>query len=179
MIAPRTLKAALPPRTPPVLRTERLVLRPHTRDDWPAYAAFMASDRAAFIGGPFDALRAWGWFCSDHAQWSLTGTGALAVEHEGTLVGQVVLNDLPTFPEFEMGWFAFDGHEGRGYLTEAARAFRDWVRAEVRPPSLVSYISAGNARSIAVAERLGAVPDPHAPRVDPDDVVMRHWGPVA
>lgn len=179
MIAPPSFKAALPPREPPTLRTERLVLRPHTRSDWPAYRAFMASDRAAFIGGPFGEAAAWGWFCSDFGQWGLVGAGALAVEADGAMVGQVVLNDLPTFPEFELGWLVFEGHEGKGYLTEAARAFRDWVRAEIAPPSLVSYISPANARSLALAECLGATPDDAAPRPDADDVVMRHWGSAA
>ena len=178
MIAPRTLKAALPLRAAPTLRTERLVLRPHTREDWPDYAAFMASDRAVHMGGPFDAQQAWGWFCSDHGQWALTGTGALAVERDGAFVGQVVLNDLPTFPEFELGWLALPGQEGHGYLSEAAGAFREWIAAEVRPPSLVSYVSPENARSVALAERLGAVRDDAAPRPDPHDVVMRHWGPA-
>ena len=169
-----SLKPPLPPREAPTLRTDRLVLRPHRRDDWPAYAAFMASDRAAPIGGPFGTLAAWGWFCSDHGQWALTGTGALAVDRDGEMVGQVVLNDLPTFPEFELGWLAFEGQEGRGYLSEAAAAFLGWIRAEVRPPSLVSYVSPDNARSLALAERLGAVRDDAAPAPDPDDVVMRH-----
>ncbi|PRY93542.1 RimJ/RimL family protein N-acetyltransferase [Hasllibacter halocynthiae] len=174
-----SLKTTLPPREPPFLRTDRLALRPHRRGDWPAYAAFMASDRAAHIGGPYDAQAAWGWFCSDFGQWGLTGTGALAVDRGGETVGQVVFNDLPTFPEFELGWLAFEGHEGHGYLSEAASAFRDWIREEARPPSLVSYVSPDNARSLALAERLGARRDEGAPAPSTGDVVMRHWGAAA
>jgi RimJ/RimL family protein N-acetyltransferase len=51
---------------------------------------------------------------------------------------------------------------------------RDWAFAERRLPTLVSYCDPANERSIAVAERLGAVRDDLAPRQDPEDVVFRH-----
>jgi RimJ/RimL family protein N-acetyltransferase len=53
-----------------------------------------------------------------------------------------------------MGWALYDGYEGQGYATEAAKAARDW--AQGRLASLVSYTHASNTRSVAVAERLGA-----------------------
>jgi RimJ/RimL family protein N-acetyltransferase len=172
--------------TPPTLTTDRLVLRPHEAADFEPYAALMASERARHMGGPMDRLAAWHWFASDVAQWALSGHGALAVAlRDGTLVGQVVLNRLPIFPEHELGWMAFDGHEGRGLIFEAARAFREWAREAIRPPSLVSYIGPDNARSVALAERLGAVRDDDAPRPEPgaamsfeDDLIYRHWGPA-
>ena len=37
--------------TAPVLQTARLTLRPLAADDWTACAAFLASDRAAYITG--------------------------------------------------------------------------------------------------------------------------------
>ena len=48
------------------------------------------------------------------------------------------------------------------------------MRSPVVYARCVSYIDPGNARSIALAERLGARPDPDAPRADPDDLVYRH-----
>lgn len=62
-------------------------------------------------------------------------------------------------------------------MTEAAVALRDWAFAELGLPSLVSYFDPANVRSIAVAERLGAVRDDNAPRQDPEDVVYRHYRP--
>ena len=160
----------------PTLRTERLVLRPHRAEDFEPYAAFMASPRAVHLGGPMTRVQAWQSFASDVAQWALHGHGALMVTLAGTgeAAGQVILNRLPHFPEVEIGWLAFDGHEGRGLLFEAATAFRDWARQAVAPPSLVSYVSPGNARSIALALRLGAVRDDEAARPGPDDLVYRH-----
>ena len=92
----------------------------------------------------------------------------------GQCVGSVGINHGPLFPEKELGWFLHDGHEGQGYATEAARALRDWAARERRLPRLVSYIAPANAPSIAVARRMGAIPDATAPRMDPDDLVFSH-----
>lgn len=171
-----TLKPPLPPRAAPVLVTPRLRLRPWTRADWPAYAAMLASPRAAGMGGAIGPLAAWGWLCAEVGGWALTGTGGLAIERDGALLGGVSFNDLPTFPEYELGWMLFDGHEGQGFATEAATTFRAWIAEAPRPASLVSYVSPGNAASRAVAERLGAAHDPAAPAPEDGDLVMRHWG---
>ena len=158
----------------PALTTERLTLRPHDMGDFDAYAALMQSDRATHMGGPFTPLQAWQWFASDVAQWPLKGCGALAVTEtaSGRVVGQVILNDLPHFPERELGWMAFV--EGQGYLTEAAACLRSYAFDDLGWPTLVSYIDRDNVRSIALAERLGACLDADAPRPDPEDLVYRH-----
>jgi RimJ/RimL family protein N-acetyltransferase len=92
----------------------------------------------------------------------------------GDCVGQVGISHGPLFPEKELGWLVYDGHEGRGYATEAAAALRDWAARTLSLERLVSYIDAENVRSIAVAERLGAVLDPAAPKQDPGDLVYLH-----
>lgn len=147
-----------------------------TEADFPAYAAFLASPRAQWMGGPFSTREAWGLFCHDIACWPLFGHGALMItlSANSACIGQVGINGGPLFPEIELGWLLYDGHEGHGYATEAARAFRDWATWSLGLPSLVSYVDPGNAASIAVAERLGAVRDARADRPDPDDLVYRH-----
>ncbi|PDT13673.1 GNAT family N-acetyltransferase [Rhizobium sp. J15] len=158
------------------LRTERLRLRMPEIDDFAAYARLMASPRSTGMGGPFDLRAAWGMFCHDVALWRLFGHGALMIElaESGECVGQVGINHGPLFPEKELGWFVYEGHEGRGYATEAALALRDWAFSTLKLSSLVSYIAPGNAASVAVAERLGARLDATAPRTDPADLVYRH-----
>ncbi|PDT03446.1 GNAT family N-acetyltransferase [Rhizobium chutanense] len=158
------------------IRTERLRLRMPEIGDFEAYARLMASPRSAGMGGPFDLRAAWGMFCHDVALWQLFGHGALMIDltETGECVGQVGINHGPLFPEKELGWFVYDGHEGRGYATEAALALRDWAFGTLKLPSLVSYIAPGNVASIAVARRLGARLDPAAPRDDPRDLVYRH-----
>ncbi|MFN4155035.1 MAG: GNAT family N-acetyltransferase [Paracoccaceae bacterium] len=162
--------------TAPVLHTQRLVLRPPVMADFPAYAAFWASERTRYMGGPRDASGAWFWFCHDVAQWALLGHGALMLDHRetGATVGQVGINAGPEFPETELGWFVYAGHEGQGFATEAAGALRDWAFASLPVESLVSYTDADNAASIRVAQRLGAELDAKAPRQDPQDLVWRH-----
>ncbi len=166
----------------PTLHTERLTLRPLTMADYPAFAAFMASPRSVHMGGPYDWRATWGLFCHDAGQWALFGHGGLMIDvtASGETVGNVVISHGPLFPEPELGWFLYDGHEGKGYATEAARALRDWGFGVASLPTLVSYIDPPNRASAAVAERLGAVLDPDAPRQPGDeaDLVYRHPRPA-
>lgn len=161
----------------PTLSTSRLTLRPMGIDDWGAYHRLMASDRARYMGGPFTPAAAWGMFCSDHAQWSLFGCGALMIEHgaTGQCVGQVGISYGPLFPEWELGWLVYPEAEGQGYAHEAAAALRAWARDKRKLETLVSYIDPENARSIRLAERLGATLDHQAERPDPGDLVYRHY----
>lgn len=167
----------------PTLHTARLTLRPLRMADYPAYAAFMASPRSGFIGGPYEAQKCWGWFCHDAAQWVLFGHGGLMIDvtATGATIGNISINQGPLFPETELGWVLYDGHEGRGYATEAATALRDWGFAAANLPTLVSYIDPANRASAAVAERLGATLDYHAARQPGDeaDLVYRHPRPAA
>ncbi|MCZ0734441.1 GNAT family N-acetyltransferase [Phreatobacter sp. AB_2022a] len=160
----------------PTLTTERLRLRAPVIGDFEAYAALMGSPRSRGMGGPFDRRATWGIFCHDVALWPLFGHGALMVDLKATdtCIGQVGINAGPLFPEKELGWLLYDGHEGHGYMTEAARALKDWAFGTLGLATLVSYVDPANARSCAVAERLGAVLDPDAPRQDPGDLVFRH-----
>jgi RimJ/RimL family protein N-acetyltransferase len=162
--------------TIPTLTTERLILRPPVIADFPAYEALWTSPRSRYMGGPFDSRGAWLTFCHDVACWELFGHGALMIDlrETGECVGQVGINHGPLFPEKELGWLLYEGHEGHGYALEAARALRDWAFAERGLLTLVSYCDMANSRSIAVAKKLGAVLDPDAPRQDPEDLVFRH-----
>ena len=160
----------------PTLTTDRLILRAPVFADFPTYEALMASPRSVHMGGPYDTFAAWGLFCHDVALWHLFGHGALMVDlrSTGECVGQVGINHGPLFPEKELGWLLYPGHEGHGYAIEAARALRDWAFAIRGLLTLVSYVDPANSRSIAVAERLGATLDNEAPRQDPEDLVYRH-----
>ncbi|CAN7381115.1 acetyltransferase [Devosia sp. Root413D1] len=163
----------------PTIETARLRLRRPALADFPAFEQIMMSDRAKYMGGPFDRWGAWGMFCHDIASWDLFGHGGLmVVRHDGVCVGEVSINHGPLFPEKELGWMLYHGFEGKGYATEAAAAFRDWAFATLRLPSLVSYFDPANTRSIAVAVRLGAMRDDDAPRQDAEDLVYRHHRPV-
>jgi RimJ/RimL family protein N-acetyltransferase len=161
----------------PVLRTVRLVLRAARMDDFPAYAAFVTSDRTRFMGGPHGAATAWAWFCNDLAQWALLGMGGLIVTRDGRPIGQVAVCRNPEFPEPELGWFLFDpADEGQGYATEAAAALRDWALGPRGLPTLVAYVDPENTPSRRLAERLGARLDPSAATPEGMATLVYRWG---
>ena len=85
------------------------------------------------------------------------------------------------WPEREIGWSMFDVEtEGKGLAAEAARAVRDRVYATLNWPTAVSYSAAANARSIALATRLGASLESTATAPGRDGrLVFRHPGPGA
>jgi RimJ/RimL family protein N-acetyltransferase len=108
--------------------------------------------------------------------WHFFGHGALMIEHAatGTCLGQIGINDGPLFPEKELGWLLYAGHEGHGYATEAAQAMRGWAFGTLGVATLVSYVGADNPGSARVAQRLGGTLDAGAPRSDPHDRVYRY-----
>jgi RimJ/RimL family protein N-acetyltransferase len=165
----------------PTLTTERLVLRPPRADDFDAYAAFFASDRAVWEDGPISRRDAWSEFATAAGGWLLRGFGSLSVTDRttGAWLGEVGLYQPDHYPEPEIGWILGAEAEGRGIAHEAAVAVRRWAYATLGLDTLVSYIARGNRRSIRLAERLGAVPDPDAPSCAPDAGVWRHPGPEA
>jgi RimJ/RimL family protein N-acetyltransferase len=165
----------------PVIETDRLRLRAPVKEDFEAVAVFLGGPRAAYVGGARPRLEAWKSFATIVGTWLLDGYGYWSVERraDGVLVGAVGYQGPPRFAEIELGWDLYDGFEGHGYATEAARAARDWGFATAGFPTVVSYVDAANARSIAVADRLGCTRDAHAARPDPEDIVFRHPSPEA
>ena len=161
--------------TAPTLRSDVVTLRPHRIEDMEAFWTFFQSDRAAYVDGPSSRTQLWYGFASEVGSWTLVGQGGWAVETpDGRLAGQVAVTQPPHFPERELGWILFDGFEGRGLAFAGASLARDWAFANDPDAPLVSYIDPENTRSIALAERLGAVQDAQAARYDPQDVVYRH-----
>lgn len=145
----------------PTLDTPRLTLRaPDARDIAP-FAAFYASDRASFVGGPLSAEASWRMLAMEIGHWTLKGFGRWTIETKdtGDSVGLVGLFDPEGWPEPEIGWDLFNGFEGHGYATEAGRAARDYAYDILGWPTAISLVKDGNDGSAAVAARLGARPD--------------------
>jgi RimJ/RimL family protein N-acetyltransferase len=162
----------------PTLHTERLTLRMPGPQDVDVQAAFLASDRSRFVGGPMAAGPAWRALAYMIGHWTLRGFGMWVMTLKGSdraigLVGHY----FPTeWPEREVGWHIWDpAAEGRGYAYEAAVAARNHAFDALGWSTAVSYINPANHRSIALAERLGAVRDAAAPvpAIDPV-LVYRH-----
>ena len=164
----------------PVLHTDRLVLRAPRAGDFAVWDVFARSERAQFMGGPFDARDTWRAFANIVGHWVIRGWGEFVFCARGS--------DAPLgaagpwfpegWPEREIAWAVWAPEaEGQGYGFEAARAARDHAFGDLGWTTAVSYVDPANARSIALAERLGAVRDDAASRPDPDDLVYRHAPP--
>jgi RimJ/RimL family protein N-acetyltransferase len=144
----------------PVLDTPRLVLRQPDAADWPAYRAYRRSPRSTVAGEPDGVV--WTLFAALFGHWALRGFGRFIAVRRDT--GAAIGHFGPFFPaghpERELTCTLWDpACEGRGYAAEAAAACRDHAFGALGWTTAVSYIDPGNARSQALAKRLGAVRD--------------------
>ncbi len=146
----------------PVLETGRLRMRGPVAADFDPVAAFLDSDRAAHIGGRRSRADAWRTFAVLVGHWTLRGYGMWAVDEResGAFIGLVGLYYPEDWLAPEIGWWIVDpAAEGKGYACEAAIAARRHAFDIVGWPEVHSVIAPENARSIALAERLGATLD--------------------
>jgi RimJ/RimL family protein N-acetyltransferase len=143
--------------------------------DFGRRAEFAASERSVWEGGPFDRTEAWRLFASEVGQWALLGYGPFSVDDRetGAYVGEAGIYQPVGYPEPELGWFVVPEVEGQGIAREAALAVMHWARQSLGWDHLVNYIDPGNARSIALALRLGGKRSDR-PGPDEGDVVILH-----
>jgi RimJ/RimL family protein N-acetyltransferase len=167
------------------LRTERLLLRRWRPTDREPFAALNADPEvmrwfhsplsraesdalARRIEAGFDERR-WGlWALEEHASGRFLGfTGLNPVGFEASFT-----------PAVEVGWRLACDAWGCGYATEAARAALDCAFDWLGLDEVVSFTAAGNARSVAVMERLGMSHDPaddfDHPLLPAGDPLRRH-----
>ncbi|MGP1395762.1 MAG: GNAT family N-acetyltransferase [Inquilinaceae bacterium] len=154
-------------RVAETLDTKRLRLRQFGSGDIDAFAAQKADPEAMrFIGAGTPASRpdAWRSLAMIIGHWTLRGYGLWAVEDRSVpigadgarpMIGHVGLFNPEGWPGLEIGWALDRAAWGRGLATEAALAVRDHAFARLGVDRLISVIQPGNARSIAVAERIG------------------------
>jgi RimJ/RimL family protein N-acetyltransferase len=146
----------------PVLETERLRLRGLQASDFNTFAAFAASPRAGFVGGPNGRTLAWRGFCSMTGHWVHRGYGVFVFCDKVT--------DAPLgttgpwypegWPEPEIAWTVWSPEaEGKGYAHEAATAARAYAYGVLGWATAISLIDPRNTRSAALARRMGCVPD--------------------
>lgn len=169
----------------PVLETERLVLRAPDMRDFAAFAEFMQSERSRFVRpAEFPGPAIWRSFGHWIGHWVMCGFGQfiLTERDTGTALGAVGHWYPEGWPEREVGWMMFTPEaEGKGYAAEAAQAVIAHSFGTLGWDTVVSYIDPANARSIALAERLGARLDPQAvaPEGHGEILVYRHPKPEA
>lgn len=158
----------------PTLHTDRLTLRMPVLADFGPRAAFYASDRSVWEGGPLSRNAAWRIWASEVGQWPLLGYGPFSVHEGGAYVGEVGVYHPAEYPEPELGWFVVPAAEGQGIAAEAARAVMAWVRKTFGWDEIINIIDPANARSIALGLAVGGRIDASRPGVDAGDVVIVH-----
>src|SRR4051794_37045416 len=167
-------------RTPgPTLETDRLVLRPPQAEDFPAWVGFAADEEAMrYLGGVQSAAGAWRGVCTVAGAWSVRGFSMFSVIEKAT--GRWVGRLGPWMPEgwpgAEVGWGLAREVWGRGYATEGARAAMDYAFDVLGWTEVIHCIEPTNARSRAVAARLGSTLLREACLPVPFDHVVDVWG---
>ena len=125
----------------PTLHTERLTLRMPRLADFEPRAAFYASDRSVYEGGPKPRAAAWREWASDVGQWPLMGYGPFAVDIEQML--QAFRHDIGHLAVFRgrhafvfVPVFVSDRNRIERYIPElaaqdAAHFFKDHIDPEI------------------------------------------------
>ena len=171
------------PTTPPVpslpLRTERLVLRTIVPEDRAAIGRY-CGDPEVTRYLPFPVLDEEG--LTQRMDRLVGGTAPaavgqllpLAVEHEGALVGDLMLRfsaqhgpeDPPAIAE--LGWVFAPEAGGRGLATEAAGALVDLAFSTYPLHRLMAQLDPRNLASARLCERLGMRHEAHTREDYPD-----------
>src|SRR5579871_359596 len=149
----------------PVLETERLILRGHTRADFASYAVMWADPAfVQFSGGtPLSKEDAWARFLRPLGHWHLLEFGFWAIEEKLSrrFVGDVGVAEhqreiepsLQGIPE--IGWALVVHAQGKGYATEAARAAVQCGDMRFGRVRTACTIHPTNLASVRVAEKCG------------------------
>ena len=138
----------------PVLRTERLELRPVDPSDLPWVAALRADLQLAPRDGTWRSSEEWLGVKLSH--WALHGFGSFAIPGDGVITLAYTGDGFSGIEphEVDVGWFVRRDRWGIGIAPEGARAVLEFARRERIGP-LVVRMAPENAASRRVAEKLG------------------------
>ena len=139
------------------LGAPRLLLRPTRREDFDAWAAFMADAESARCRRRAAAPGRLARIPDDGGRWAIQGFAMFSVIEKATglWVGRIGPWQPEGWPGTEVGWGIVRDRCGPGYATEAATATIDWVFAELGWTEVVHTIDVDNVTSQAVARKLG------------------------
>ncbi len=169
--------------TYPVIETARLILRVPEASDLDGWCAMTADEETMrFIGGAGGRSVAWRQLCTMRGAWAIKGFAMFSVieKASGAWVGRIGPWEPEGWPAPEVGWGVARQFAGLGYAHEAAAASLDYVFGTLGWPQVIHIIDPANARSIALAQRLGStnlgptrMPEPF------DQAQVDAWGQTA
>jgi RimJ/RimL family protein N-acetyltransferase len=146
------------------VETARLLLRRWQDDDLERLVALHSDPRVArFLsvdGRPWPRERSVGAFEHFRRQWQVNGFGPWAAidKHTGRWLGQVGLNERPSWPgphKVEVGWELHPSVWGQGLATEGGRAALRYGLEVVGLERIISAARADNVASRRVMEKCG------------------------
>ena len=160
----------------PVVDTPRLRLRAPKLSDLDAMNAFYATARSHWVGGPLEPLAVHRSLLSVYGSWALRGHGLwyIADRDSDTFLGWTGIIFAPGWHEPELGWTVMPEAEGTGIAFEAAAAARRFAAQHLGHDGVISYVDPANARSAALAQRLGATLEREDTFLDHDIHIYRH-----
>lgn len=170
--------------TGPYLVTERLILRPPSKEDLDGFAAFHADEQSMrFLGGKVqNRAEAWRSLCGVAGAWSINGYAFFSciLRDTGAWVGRVGPWQPEGWPGTEIGWGILREHEGKGFAHEAAAASMDYAVSVLGWTHIIHTIDPENLGSIAVAKKLGATNGGPTQLPAPLDTIrVDAWGQTA
>ena len=151
-------------RRPPVLITERLLLRELRPSDAAAVAAGAGDRRVAQflieVPSPYPVALARRWIAGRIAWWELGRGVTLAIARRDAtdaLVGTVSLRRHVRDRRAELGYWLAAPAWGRGYATEAVTAIVDLGFRQLALARIYAQVIVGNDASVRVLAKLGMV----------------------
>ena len=140
-----------------LIETQRVQLRPLTRDDLDDVLEMQADPDVMRFLGQLDRDQAREWLEVTTRQWAEVGYGRAAVIERATgrFIGRAGLRYWPEFGETEVGWVLRRDVWGHGLASEAGHASLRWGFENLDVTYITAIITPDNTRSIAVAQRLG------------------------
>lgn len=162
------------------LETPRLLLRIPSLDDLDRWSEMMADpDAAKWVGGVAPKNLVWRAIMQMNGAWALTGVAMFSVIEKATgrWIGRVGPWQPYGWPGPEVGWGLHPDAWGKGYALEAACASMDYAFDVLGWTHVVHCINPLNARSAALARRLGSTIERRANMPPPlDREVVDVWG---
>ena len=151
---------------PVILETVRLILRPHSLDDFASVAALWSEPLVTrFTSGsqPSTPEESWQRLLRYHGLWPALGFGyfALTDKKAGHFLGEAGLADFhrdvtPSLEGFaEAGWALMPAAWGKGIALEAMTAILEWYASTSDARPVACMVNPENAASLRLAEKLG------------------------
>nr|HEX4314178.1 GNAT family protein [Kofleriaceae bacterium] len=151
-------------RRPPLVATDRLVLRELRVADAAGVAAGAGDPRVAKflvqVPSPYPVALAKRWVTSRIAWWYEARGATLAIatrDDPNAMIGTASLRRSPSNRRAELGYWLAAGAWGRGYATEACRAMLELGFGQLGLVRVFAHVIAGNGASCRVLDKLGMV----------------------